>query len=160
MTNVFGIRHHGPGSARSLLRALQSYQPDCLLIEGPADAQSAIRHIGNKDLRPPVAIILYNPKDLAQASYFPFAEFSPEWQAIQFGLQNDIPVELVDLPMAQAFGLNETELAKRQIKFDFKSDPKSTLPPKADKSTFQPFNPSTDPIGAIAHLAGYTDSER
>jgi len=150
MINVFGIRHHGPGSARSLLRALKAYQPDCLLIEGPADAQSAIRHIGNEDLQPPVAIILYNPKDLAQASYFPFAEFSPEWQAVQFGLQNDIPVELIDLPMAQTFGLNETELAKRQIKFDFQSDPKNPpIPPS-----------SYDPLGFIAHLAGYTDSER
>lgn len=150
MINVFGIRHHGPGSARSLLRALEAYQPDCLLIEGPADAQSAIRHIGNEDLQPPVAIILYNPKDLAQASYFPFAEFSPEWQAVQFGLQNDIPVELIDLPMSQTFGLNESELAKRQIKFDFQSDPKNP-----------PILPSSyDPLGFIAHLAGYTDSER
>jgi len=150
MVNIFGIRHHGPGSARSLLRALEAYQPDCLLIEGPADAQSAIKHIGNEDLQPPVAIILYNPKDLAQASYFPFAEFSPEWQAIQFGLQNDIPVELMDLPMAQAFGLNESEASKPQIKFDFKSDPKNP-----------PILPSSyDPLGFIANLAGYTDSER
>ena len=31
---VFGIRHHGPGSARSLVAALQAYQPDAVLIEG------------------------------------------------------------------------------------------------------------------------------
>ena len=31
---VFGIRHHGPGSARSLQRALQALQPDTVLIEG------------------------------------------------------------------------------------------------------------------------------
>lgn len=151
MIKVFGIRHHGPGSANSLLRALESYQPDCLLIEGPADAQSAIQHIGQEELQPPVAIILYNPGDLAQASYFPFAKFSPEWQAILFGLQNNIPVELIDLPMSQTFALNEAQLSKRQINIDFKAEPASTL---------QPFNPSTDPIGAIAQLAGYTDSER
>ena len=47
---VFGIRHHGPGSARSLVAALAEYEPDTILIEGPADAdplittgQSAIR---------------------------------------------------------------------------------------------------------------------
>ena len=38
MAHLFGIRHHGPGCARSLLRALEQLQPDCLLIEGPPDA--------------------------------------------------------------------------------------------------------------------------
>ena len=35
---VLGIRHHGPGSARALLRALAELEPDTVLIEGPADA--------------------------------------------------------------------------------------------------------------------------
>ncbi len=34
---LFGIRHHGPGSAHSLVHAL-SYAPDAVLIEGPPDA--------------------------------------------------------------------------------------------------------------------------
>ena len=33
--HLFGIRHHGPGCARSLLRALDELRPDCILIEGP-----------------------------------------------------------------------------------------------------------------------------
>ena len=39
---VFGIRHHGPGSARSLRRALAGYDPDAVLIEGPADADGLV----------------------------------------------------------------------------------------------------------------------
>lgn len=39
---LFGIRHHGPGCARSLLRALEAMQPDCLLIEGPPDGESVL----------------------------------------------------------------------------------------------------------------------
>ena len=35
---VFGIRHHGPGSARTLERALAQLEPDAILIEGPPDA--------------------------------------------------------------------------------------------------------------------------
>ena len=31
--HFFGIRHHGPGSARSLLAALRRLQPDLLLME-------------------------------------------------------------------------------------------------------------------------------
>ena len=34
MIHLFGIRHHGPGSAHSLLNALQQLQPDIILLEG------------------------------------------------------------------------------------------------------------------------------
>ncbi|MFT5645641.1 MAG: hypothetical protein ACI976_000314, partial [Aureispira sp.] len=33
-TKLFGIRHHGPGSSKSLIKALNTYQPDVILIEG------------------------------------------------------------------------------------------------------------------------------
>ena len=38
--HVFGVRHHGPGSARSLRRALDALQPDVVLVEGPPDADA------------------------------------------------------------------------------------------------------------------------
>ena len=79
---VFGIRHHGPGSAKSLKKALELYQPDALLVEGPPDANSIIPYMSLKDLKPPVAILLYNPKELSQAAYFPFAAFSPDRKSV------------------------------------------------------------------------------
>ena len=30
---VYGIRHHGPGSARALLQALEAQQPDLILLD-------------------------------------------------------------------------------------------------------------------------------
>ena len=45
MTTIFGIRHHGPGSTKSLLRALQNLEPDCLLIEGVKDAEALLQHV-------------------------------------------------------------------------------------------------------------------
>ncbi len=151
MVKVFGIRHHGTGSTQSLMRVLEHFQPDCILIEGPADAQRALAHAHAEGLTPPVAIVVYNPQNLAQAIYLPFAEFSPEWQAIQFGLKNKIPVEFIDLPMERYFALDENTLTERQIELDFESEKK--LP-----DFLFPF--STDPIAAIARLAGYSDSER
>ena len=106
---VFGIRHHGPGSARSLLNALEAWQPDVLLIEGPPDADKLIQHVNHEKLKPPVAALVYNPKDLRQASYFPFAEFSPEWQAMLFGLKTTIPVAFMDLPMSLNFCLQNLQ---------------------------------------------------
>ena len=43
MYQLLGIRHHGPGSAKAVLKALEAHPPDCLLIEAPADAASVLR---------------------------------------------------------------------------------------------------------------------
>ena len=44
--HLFGIRHHGPGCARSLRAALEELRPDVIVMEGPADAQEALPQIG------------------------------------------------------------------------------------------------------------------
>ncbi|RMG76896.1 MAG: hypothetical protein D6714_20525 [Bacteroidetes bacterium] len=145
---IFGIRHHGPGSTQSLLRALREFEPDCLLIEGPADAEGLLPYVENEGLRPPVSILIYNPKLLTQAAYIPFAAFSPEWQAIKFGLKKQIPVRFMDLPMNLQFTLDAAENRDEQLKLEVeKHAPEALLFRK-------------DPIGHIARLAGYTDSER
>ena len=58
---LFGIRHHGPGCARSLLRALEAMQPDCLLIEGPPDGESVLPFVLESGMCPPVALLVYAP---------------------------------------------------------------------------------------------------
>ncbi len=94
----FGIRHHGPGSARSLDRALQDWRPDLLLIEGPQDADQLLSGLQADMLQPPVALLIYDPKDLRAASYFPLAAFSPEWIAIQYGIRESVAAHFIDLP--------------------------------------------------------------
>lgn len=54
---LYGIRHHGPGSTASLLKALDDYQPDIVLLECPADGEKALALAVNPDLRPPVALL-------------------------------------------------------------------------------------------------------
>jgi hypothetical protein len=151
---IFGIRHHGPGSARSLLQALDAWQPDSILIEGPTDADKLIKHVSNEKLKPPVAALIYNPKDLRQASFFPFAEFSPEWQAMLFGLKNDIPVAFMDLPMSLNFGLQSPDAPAQQT-LDFQ-----LFTEGGDEQEKENQKIVNDPLKALAELAGYTDSER
>ncbi|MEL6813880.1 MAG: DUF5682 family protein, partial [Cyanobacteria bacterium J06598_3] len=55
---IFGIRHHGPGSAQSLVRSLQALTPDILLIEGPPEATDTLSLLDNLDMQPPVALLL------------------------------------------------------------------------------------------------------
>src|SRR4028118_2402690 len=98
--SVFGIRHHGCGSARSIRRALVELRPDIVLIEGAPEANEIISLAAHEEMRPPVAVLIYAPDDPKKAVYYPFAEFSPEWQAIKFALENKTPVRFIDLPQS------------------------------------------------------------
>ncbi len=123
--------------------ALTANPPEVILIEGPPDAEKLIPLVAHAQMVPPVAMLVYNPKQLQQASFFPFAEFSPEWQAIQFGLENNIPLQFMDLPLSQVFALRENK-------------PQLTL----NLSDETPDEAEADPFKYIATLAGYTDPER
>ncbi|MEO5953593.1 MAG: DUF5682 family protein, partial [Chloroflexia bacterium] len=147
--HVFGIRHHGPGSARSLLHALNELQPDCILVEGPPDAESVLSLAAAEGMKPPVAILIYRPDDPKQAAYYPFALFSPEWQAITYGLQHKIPFHFMDLPQAIRLAQTPKEPALNL----------TTQPPGEIEST-QHSALSTDPLGWIAQAAGFSDGER
>ncbi|MFQ3537246.1 MAG: DUF5682 family protein, partial [Aggregatilineales bacterium] len=98
--HLFGIRHHGVGSARSLVAALEALQPDALLIEGPPEGDSLLHYVLSPAMQPPVAILIYAPEQPKRAVFYPFAEFSPEWQALRYGLQHGIPTRFMDLPQA------------------------------------------------------------
>ncbi|NND33306.1 MAG: hypothetical protein HKN76_12010 [Saprospiraceae bacterium] len=134
---LFGIRHHGAGSCRNLVSALHSYAPEIVLIECPADAESLITYVAHELVKPPVAIMIYNPKDLSQYAYYPFTVFSPEWQAIQYGVEKSIPVWFFDLPQSQSFLISDH----------------STVTKKEQGFTH-------DPFGQMAKLAGFEDPER
>ena len=140
---IFGIRHHGPGSARSLAQGLAHFAPDVVLIEGPPDAENLIPWVSDARLKPPVAMLVYNPKNLSQASFFPFAEFSPEWQAMKYGLAQNIPLRFMDLPMGISFILKEQQAT------ELFATAETAMQRKED-----------DPFRRMAALAGYTDPER
>ena len=98
--HVFGIRHHGPGSGRSLRAVLDALEPDVVLIEGPPDANDVLTLAAHPDMRPPVALLVYAPDEPRRAAYYPFAEFSPEWVAVRHALGRGVPVRFIDLPAA------------------------------------------------------------
>ncbi|RPF20727.1 DUF5682 family protein [Myceligenerans xiligouense] len=124
---VLGIRHHGPGSARSVVRALEAVRPDILLIEGPPEADDVAALAGDPGLVPPVALLAHAPTpkrgraasgneadrpgttpepQRPRAAFWPFAVFSPEWQALRWAAGNGVPVRFVDLPAAAHLALD------------------------------------------------------
>jgi hypothetical protein len=135
-THVLGIRHHGPGSARSVLAALERIRPDALLVEGPPDADDAIALAGDAAMRPPVALLVYASDEPHRAVFYPFARFSAEWVAIRWALSRGVPVRFMDLPMAH-------QLVKGGV--------------REDRASGDPVR--DDPIGALGRAAGYEDPE-
>ncbi|WP_433658667.1 DUF5682 family protein [Nocardia sp. CA-128927] len=106
-TRVFGIRHHGPGSARSLRLALEAFQPDAILIEGPADADPLVGYVATEGMAPPVALLAYVPDAPAKAAFWPYAVFSPEWQALRYAAEHGVPVKFCDLPATMVLAAEE-----------------------------------------------------
>ena len=111
LIHFFGIRHHGPGCARSLLQSLEALQPDCLLVEGPPEGEALLPMLPSADLRPPVAMLVYMQDEPSQAAFYPFAEFSPEWQALQWASRKGVVTRFIDLPQTHGMAI---EFARRE----------------------------------------------
>ncbi|MDH5324905.1 MAG: DUF5682 family protein [Gammaproteobacteria bacterium] len=161
---IFGIRHHGPGSARSLKVALDAMQPDVLLIEGPPEADSIIPLCKHEQMQTPVAILVYAPEQPDQAVYYPFAQFSPEWQALQYALDQNVPVRFMDLPISFRLALDQTQEAKLQAQVIGEVDSEEDNEENDEDTKLE--DPRLmqqlrrDPLRLLAQAAGYEDSER
>ncbi|MFZ4628162.1 MAG: DUF5682 family protein [Blastocatellia bacterium] len=121
---LFGIRHHGPLSARHLRSALDDFAPDLLLVEGPADAASILDQAFHPEMRPPVAILVHAEADPQTHAFFPLADFSPEWQALRYAAAQARPLRLIDLPLAHQFPL----IDGRSISADLAPEPLDRVP--------------------------------
>ncbi|MFN2142715.1 MAG: DUF5682 family protein [Candidatus Promineifilaceae bacterium] len=96
--HIFGIRHHGPGSALALRQALEELDPDILLVEGPPDGNAILHWLNHPQMILPTAVLIYRPDRPQSAAYYPYTKFSPETQAIRFALERNRPVRFADLP--------------------------------------------------------------
>jgi Family of unknown function (DUF5682) len=141
---ILGIRHHGPGSARSVLAELDRIKPAIVLIEGPADADPVLALGADPGMAPPVALLGYAPDEPKVSAFWPYAVFSPEWQALTWAHAHGVPVRFCDLPAGMVLAGREEDGAGA-------GEP--LLRSEADDF-------SADPIGALAAAAGYDDPER
>lgn len=160
MIHLFGIRHHGPGSAHSLVNALQQLQPDIILLEGPVEAEAILPFAANPAMKPPVAVLVYGSvadEPEPRAAFFPFAEFSPEWQAIQYGLQHTLPLRFIDLPQAYNLADNWQSPSPQPSPSGRGGSETEGL---GEGEENKDKKAHIDPIGLLAQAAGYYDSER
>ncbi len=168
--SIFGIRHHGPGCARSLRSALDRLQPDCVLIEGPAGAEPLLVHLLEADLSPPLALLSHAVDDPQLAVFHPYAVYSPEWQAMLWATHAKVPVQFIDVPASLSLSWQKSERAVDEqpaAEFDDTTaaetvsdateadDPQATTTATDEPEGDVPH----DPLDWLARAAGYGDGE-
>ena len=132
--SYFGIRHHGPGSARRLVEALNRLRPKQVLIEGPSDLSELMPALAHPEAQLPLALLAYAEDTPSQASFWPFEVYSPEYQAIRWAVDHGAALQFIDLPaavtLAREGAADEAAPALRR-----------------------------DPLAALAEAAGHEDPE-
>lgn len=147
--HIFGIRHHGPGSTRRLVDALDALKPAAVLIEGPADLSDLLAHLADPEMVTPVALLAYDVATPERASFWPFAEYSPEYQAARWALAHGVTPRLIDLPASWRLA----PATPPEVEPDSAVEPA----PARTEALIDPV--ARDPLGVLALAAGYEDGE-
>lgn len=120
MAKYFGIRHLSAASSLHLHTFLEEMKPAYILIEGPSDCNDMLSDIVHKELIPPFAIMAYTTTAPIQSILYPFATYSPEYQAIQWAYTHQVPCAFFDVPTSLYFERKEeaTSSHQRQLELD------------------------------------------
>lgn len=148
----YGIRHHGPGCARSLVQALDAWRPDCVLVEGPPEADELVHWALHPGMVPPVALLSHCPDEPQLAVYHPYAAFSPEWQALQWAGRAGATLRLIDLPRSHDLALELAARTQREA-------PDGALEVDGSDAAQASDERTDDPLDWLARAAGWSDGE-
>lgn len=91
------VRHHSPACSLALTALLAEVRPATVLIEGPAEYTAALPALQDPRTVPPVAVLSLSGPG---ATYYPLAEFSPEWVALRWAGRHDATAAFIDLDAA------------------------------------------------------------
>lgn len=87
------IRHHSPACALALSALLEEVRPATVLIEGPVEYADLLPSLQDPRTVPPVALLSLGERT---ASYYPLAEFSPEWVALRWAGEHGAEAVFID----------------------------------------------------------------
>ncbi|MGL4419202.1 MAG: DUF5682 family protein, partial [Gemmataceae bacterium] len=101
---LFPVRHHSPAAARLVRDLVHTGAFETLLVEGPPEFNERLGEL-TAPHTPPIAIYTYaatadspdTPPERLGA-YYPFCDYSPEWQAVRAGLARHMAVAFIDRP--------------------------------------------------------------
>ncbi|MFC9279335.1 DUF5682 family protein [Streptomyces collinus] len=165
---LLGVRHHGPGSARAVRAALEAARPDVVLIEGPPEADPLIPLAADPEMRPPVALLAHAVDEPGRSAFWPLAEFSPEWVAIRWAVEQGVPARFVDLPATHTLAWDPGTDAPHGT--DAGGDTAAGTGGQEEPGAEEVSGPAeesgperdlrVDPLAVLAETAGHDDPER
>ena len=128
---LFPVRHHSPVCSFQLLRTVDIYKPDIILIEGPSDAERLIPVLTDEKTKLPAAVYYFykDKKRLVSEQaedykcYYPFLYSSPEYNALAAAKRSGTEARFIDLPYCEIM-INTAEQSglRRGEKQDYADD--------------------------------------
>lgn len=131
----YPVRHHSPVCAWHLEQVIARYNPACILVEGPENANDLIPVLTDPDTAAPVALYYAYRDDAGLLSkeegepescrcYYPFLDHSPELAALRAAAARGIPAAFIDLPYAEILLATQAArgLRTREEKQSYASD--------------------------------------
>lgn len=110
----FGIRHLSPAGAWHLRGLLDEMRPALVLVEGPSDLTGLLPDLTRPETKPPIAFLAYTQAAPVHTILYPFAEYSPEYQAILWCHEAGVPCRLIDLPSDVFLALGPTRRVQQE----------------------------------------------
>lgn len=112
----FPVKHYSPACAWQVRRVIEAIRPKAILVEGPEDATALIPHLVHDDTAPPLTIFsayvdrkdrfglngTLSPSADVPArfrSWWPMADFCPEYTALKAGAAIGAELAFIDLPV-------------------------------------------------------------
>ncbi|GGQ53576.1 DUF5682 family protein [Streptomyces flaveolus] len=162
---LLGVRHHGPGSARAVRAALEAARPGVVLIEGPPEADALVPLAADEDMRPPVALLAHAVDEPGRSVFWPLAEFSPEWVAVRWALEHDVPARFIDLPATHTLawdapGSESADTSPEEGEQRPEAGATGEIGPGEERHPEGGADVRVDPLAVLAEAAGYDDPER
>ncbi|MDO5558584.1 MAG: DUF5682 family protein [Oscillospiraceae bacterium] len=135
MAHYFGVRHLSPACAYYVCEFLNRVDAKLVLIEGPSDLDGLIGSLCGIDAALPAAILAYTEKAPVKTVLWPFAEFSPEYQAMKWAIKHNVQVRFCDLPAScQLAGSYNEEQDEKDFEEDDDTPPGESVYQKIEKA--------------------------
>lgn len=129
-TIYFPVRHHSPVCSFHLKKVISEYTPDCILVEGPENANELISVLTNPESKAPFAIY-YSFSDKSgivsetcddYKCYYPFMDYSPELVALREASRLGIHAEFIDLPYREILAASSEGSGLRDKSLSYNDD--------------------------------------
>lgn len=98
MAEILGVRHYSPACARLVRARVRALRPHTVLIEGPSDFNARLAELDLPHQLPIALYSYYGTAEHTRSCFAPFAEFAPEWAALQAAREVGARVRFIDLP--------------------------------------------------------------